>query len=114
MAGSGNMQGMAAAASKIEVDVVRVGATTTVFVRGDIDLAAAPELGRALAGNAGTGTELVVDLRQVAFLDCATLRVLLTAQRTQHALGGTLRCTGARGLVRKVFQLTGAARQLGC
>lgn len=108
------MQGMAAAASKIQVDVVRVGATTTVFVRGDVDLAAAPELGRALAGNAAAGTELVVDLRQVAFLDCATLRVLLTAQRTQRALGGSLRCTGARGAVRRVLQVTGAARQLGC
>lgn len=103
---------MATAPSRLQLDVVRVGRTTTVFVHGEVDLAAAPELGRALARNAAASAELVVDLRQATFLDCASIGVLLNARRAQQVLGGSLRCTGAHGLVRRVFELTGAATVL--
>ncbi|MGO1056009.1 STAS domain-containing protein [Crossiella sp. CA198] len=105
---------MTAAPPDLQLDVVRIGRTTTLFVHGELDLAAAPELRRMLAGCVRAGGQLVVDLRQATFVDCAAIGVLLTARRRQLILGGGLRCAQSRGLVRRVLQLTGAGAELGC
>jgi anti-anti-sigma factor len=57
--------------------VVRQGADRTLVVPyGDLDLAGAPDLEAVLAAQSGP---VVVDLRQMRFVDLAGLRVLLEA-----------------------------------
>jgi anti-anti-sigma factor len=48
-----------------------------VVVRGELDLATAPELQAALSERLDAGQDVVLDLRELAFLDSTGLRVLV-------------------------------------
>jgi anti-anti-sigma factor len=62
-------------------------------VAGEIDVASADLLAEHLtAAVGGPGApDVLVDLREVAFLDCSGLRVLCRAEATARAGGGRLR-----------------------
>ena len=68
--------------------VVRQGAGRTLVVPyGDLDLAGAPDLEAVLAAQSGP---VVVDLRQMRFVDLAGLRVLLEADARSRQDGMNL------------------------
>jgi anti-sigma B factor antagonist len=50
-----------------------------VVVRGELDLATAPELEAAVQGRLDDGQDVVVDLRELDFMDSTGLRVLVSA-----------------------------------
>ena len=50
-----------------------------VVIRGELDLATAPELEAALTERLDAGQDVVVDLRELAFLDSTGLRVLVAS-----------------------------------
>jgi anti-sigma B factor antagonist len=50
-----------------------------VVIRGELDLATAPELEAAIQGRLDEGQDVVVDLRELAFMDSTGLRVLVSA-----------------------------------
>ena len=50
-----------------------------VVIRGELDLATAPELEAALSERLDAGQDVVVDLRELAFMDSTGLRVLVAA-----------------------------------
>jgi anti-sigma B factor antagonist len=50
-----------------------------VAVRGELDLATAPELETVLLERLDGGDEVVLDLRELQFMDSSGLRVLVTA-----------------------------------
>jgi anti-sigma B factor antagonist len=50
-----------------------------VEVRGELDLATAPELEAVLLERLDAGAEVVLDLRELQFMDSSGLRVLVTA-----------------------------------
>jgi anti-anti-sigma factor len=59
-----------------------VGGVVTVRATGEIDLASADRLSKALNGDDVTQAGAVIlDLRDVAFIDSSGLRVLMTAER---------------------------------
>jgi anti-sigma B factor antagonist len=65
-----------------EVESTDADALRVVDVRGEIDLAAAPELSQHLLGAADAGVRaLVVDLCRVTFLDSSGLAALLNARK---------------------------------
>ena len=75
---------------------------------GELDVAAAEELGEALsvAGSASAGP-LVVDVSNVTFIDAGGLRPLLTAHHRLVEEGRAgLRVRGATALVLTVFEIT--------
>jgi anti-anti-sigma factor len=78
-------------------------------LRGELDLAAVPRLSAAiedaLAVPAPCG--LVLDLGEVTFLDCATLGALMQGRAMALDRGRPYQVTGARGLPRRVMELTG-------
>jgi RNA polymerase sigma-70 factor (sigma-B/F/G subfamily) len=84
-----------------------------LLVRGEIDLASAPRLQRALAKALATAGEVVVDVSQVRFLDCTAVGTLLRVHRQAAAAGGRLRVAGARGVVLEVLEVAGVAKRLG-
>ncbi|WEH13905.1 STAS domain-containing protein [Streptomyces sp. VNUA24] len=90
----------------------RTGPYTVVVVTGEIDVASADLLAEHLtAAVGGPGApDVLVDLREVAFLDCSGLRVLCRAEATARAGGGRLRlvCDQPR-----MHRLLRAARLLG-
>ncbi len=77
--------------------------STVVVVEGEIDLATAPAVEKALRKAAAEGIS-VVDLTGVAFIDSTGLRALLTAHSNA---GGSLKMIVAEGPVTKLFEITG-------
>jgi anti-sigma B factor antagonist len=50
-----------------------------VVIRGELDLATAPDLDTVLTERLDTGQDVVVDLRELEFMDSTGLRVLVSA-----------------------------------
>lgn len=75
-------------------------------VSGEVDLATAPELERALEQVPGAARAVVVDLHEVTFMDCAALPALLGA-RIRH--GNALSLRGVPRPVKVLLEATGLA-----
>jgi anti-anti-sigma factor len=94
------------------------GDASVVVPTGELDLATAPALEDALGRAFGDGTQRVVlDLRELEFIDSSGLRTLLTARRRAEEAGSRFSLVaGHRGLertleiagVHKVFDWTPA------
>ena len=82
-------------------------ATNLVTVEGELDLASAPSLKRALSDVLATGTRrVVVDLGPVTFIDSTALGVLVGVQRKLHP-DTRMALAGAGTEVLNIFELTG-------
>jgi anti-sigma B factor antagonist len=86
------------------------GAVQVVRLRGELDLAAADNIKDALLML--SATTVVVDLEQLTFLDASGLSALLVARTGITATGRRFKIRGARGLVRRVFEVTDLAHPL--
>jgi len=87
------------------LDVSQQDGASVVVVGGELDLHTAPGLGDTLT--ALDGGRVVVDLRDVCFLDSTALAVLLTAARRRATKHLSLDLVLGPGDVRRVFQVTG-------
>lgn len=83
------------------------------LLSGEIDLATVSELEQALEGHLASGPALLVlDLREVTFLDSSGLRLLLRLDERQRDAGARMVLVRGNRRVRRVFELTGAAKHL--
>jgi anti-anti-sigma factor len=86
-----------------------------VTLAGELEMSATfwlePELER-LAGDADVSA-LVLDMREVSFLDSAALGMLLSTQARLQAAGKRLVVANASGAVRRILGVTGTADVLG-
>jgi anti-sigma B factor antagonist len=77
-------------------------------VRGEIDVASAPELQDTLAGVIRTTPRiLVVNLAEVTFIDSSGLGVLIGAVKAMRASGGDLRLVVTQPHIIRLLELTG-------
>ena len=77
-----------------------------VFVlSGDIDLRTAPDLRDRIKGVAASGASVVIDLRDVRFVDSPGLGTLIYCGRALEETGAELVLRGPRGPVRELFDL---------
>jgi anti-anti-sigma factor len=83
-----------------------------IAVKGELDLAAAPDLLRRLdaAIEADPGGDVVVDLRSATFIDSTGLGVLVACRHRSVTAGGTLTVVHLAPNVRRVFEATGLDR----
>ncbi len=79
---------------------------------GELDVATAPELRRALNAAVGTHRAVVVDLSGVTFADCAGLRPLRRAIREGGNGTTSVRCFAARPGIERVLRMTGLQQSL--
>jgi anti-anti-sigma factor len=77
-----------------------------VGVAGEIDVATAPELERALA-DAGAEKRVVLDLTECQFIDSSGLRTLLGARSAAESSGGSLALVVADPGLLRVFEVVG-------
>lgn len=78
---------------------------------GEVDLATAPQLREALLHEAEEGTQnILVDLREVEFLDSSGLGVLVGVLKRMRERGGELALACSEGPVLKVLTITGLDR----
>jgi anti-anti-sigma factor len=83
-------------------------------VRGELDIASAPELRAALDRIvAGPHLVVVLDLAGLTFLDCAGMRPIRAARRALEARGGQLLVRHPTPIVERALRLGGLGDTLG-
>lgn len=92
------------------IDSRTLNGTRTLVLRGELDMATAPELQRAALELSGAG-EVVFDLTALQFIDSSGIRVLLLASEEISAAGGAARIVPGEK-VRRVFEVAGLADML--
>ncbi|MGW2938695.1 STAS domain-containing protein [Streptomyces sp. NPDC001156] len=78
---------------------------TVVTAAGELDIATVVHTDAIFtAASSGTQPEVVIDLRQVTFLDCAGARPVATAARRIREAGGSLTLLAEHPMVLKVLR----------
>jgi anti-sigma B factor antagonist len=83
-----------------------------VHVAGDLDLAATPRLMQALRDLEQKACLIVLDLREIAFLDTAGVHAIVGASIGARRDGHRLLLVAASARVQRVFALTGTYHQV--
>jgi anti-sigma B factor antagonist len=96
--------------TELAITVEQEGPATLVVLRGDLDLATAPELRECLVKVIGEGARIVVDLEAVDFLDSAGLGILVGGLKRARTQGGELELVCTSGDVLKPLEITGLDR----
>jgi anti-anti-sigma factor len=96
----------------LELAVRSDGSGVVVTVEGEIDMATAPQL-RDLLNQLldGGSDQIVLDCRQLAFLDSSGIGVLVAA-RNRMGGNGTLTLEAPQPHVRKVLEVTGVGQHV--
>ncbi len=90
----------------IDLDVETDGQGRTVLVaRGDVDLQTAPTLRDRIEELAVPGEPLVIDLREVGFMDSPGLGTLVYCDRRQRQRGSHLVLRSPTGPVRELLEM---------
>jgi anti-anti-sigma factor len=85
----------------LAVAIEERGEIYVVVAEGEVDIATAPLLGRALeAGLAGGRPIVLVDLRRVSFVDCTGIGLLTQARSRAHQEGTRMRILAGRAVAR--------------
>ncbi|HEY6757949.1 MAG TPA: STAS domain-containing protein [Baekduia sp.] len=91
------------------VAVADAGGRLLVTVRGELDLATAPQLEEALVPPLREGGAAVLDLRELEFMDSTGVRVIVAAHVAAKESGGSLALvrTDPEGPVGRVLEISG-------
>ena len=83
-----------------------------VALRGEIDVAEAPGVERRLAEALAEDRDVVLDLREVTFIDSSGVAVVLRAVQAADGAGRDLRILRPPPLVMRTFDLAGVTDRL--
>ncbi len=98
---------------QLRVDVSTNGTMTVVAVGGELDLASGPELESELDQIKGPETQLVVvDLRELGFMDSTGLSILVRAHQRLAGEGCEMALAKGSQQVQRLLDLTGVAERL--
>jgi anti-sigma B factor antagonist len=78
-----------------------------VALCGELDKTHAAWLARALSAAAAPGSRVIVDLEELAFIDCSGLSAIISAWKQARQEDGDLRLAAPRQLVLRLLSLTG-------
>jgi anti-anti-sigma factor len=89
------------------------GPRALILVRGELDLASGPELEAKLDHISGPATEvLVIDLRELEFMDSTGLSILVRAHQRLSEEGCEMGLVRGTPQVQRLLDLTGVADRL--
>jgi anti-sigma B factor antagonist len=91
---------------KLNVWVDDAPARVVIRLAGEIDLATVPKLRQVLDAHARSGQTMVIDLREIDFIDSMGLAALVRARHRAIARGAKLELVTPPEAVYKVFTLT--------
>ncbi|MDA0167253.1 STAS domain-containing protein [Solirubrobacter ginsenosidimutans] len=87
---------------------ISLGATIRLLPAGELDLATAPDLDRALRAAQQRASDVTLDLRDLGFMDCSSLVLLTAACDRARRSGGAFHIRrGAAPIIDRLFTLTG-------
>ena len=99
--------------SDFRVEVHTEGRATVIAVGGELDLASAPALEAELEAAAQSDAELLVlDLRELEFMDSTGLSVIVKAHQRLSEEGRALSLVRGPQQVQRLLDLTGVAERL--
>jgi anti-anti-sigma factor len=91
-----------------DLRVVRNGGLTHIAPCGELDIATTPELEQALAdATAGGVAEIVLDLRELSFMDSTGLRALAQANTRAEEAGVGLSIIRGPRQIERVLEISG-------
>ena len=74
--------------------------------RGELDVCTSPDIVPVLMATASGGSGIVVDLADLAFMDCGSLHELVAARAKARLAGGDLRLACPQPIVLRLFFLS--------
>jgi anti-sigma B factor antagonist len=77
-----------------------------IALRGELDVCTATSVVPALLESATSGAGIIVDLADLAFMDCSSLRALASAREQARRAGGDLLLVGPQPGVLRLLLLT--------
>lgn len=83
-----------------------------VALAGELDIATVPQLDDSLRSAPADAPEVVLDLRELEFMDCSAAQLLLVADRRIRRAGGRLLIVRGPAEVEWLLELIGVDRQL--
>jgi anti-sigma B factor antagonist len=83
------------------------GAATVVVPHGELDLATAPALELALDSALGSAPRVVLDLRELDFIDSSGLRTLLTARKRAEEGGADFSLVAGDMALERTLEIAG-------
>jgi anti-sigma B factor antagonist len=91
--------------AEFHLDVQAVNGGTVLVLAGDLDLASAPRLAQAVQGLPDEPGPVVLDLRQVAFVDSSGVSALLDVERVLQERHRQLALLQPAGAVTRLLDL---------
>ncbi len=107
---------MSADVPSFELDVRDEGGRTHFVPRGELDLATAPQLeGQVLPACREAAGEVVLDLRELTFMDSTGVRTIVAAHQAAKESGADLRVVrpAPESAVSRVIEISGIDEALG-
>jgi anti-anti-sigma factor len=101
-----------AAPGNFDVAIRRKASTLVVAPRGEIDLATVGLVRQAVEREQQPGEDLVLDLREVGFLDTSGLRYVLELNELASRDGFALQVVRGPRPVQRVFEVAGVEQRL--
>jgi anti-sigma B factor antagonist len=98
--------------SLLEVIELRDAGRVRVRVRGELDLASAPTVSKALQRLRARGEPVLLDLDELEFIDMSGLRVLVAAAQEASRDGWSFTVTRGSAQVRRLVELVRLETQL--
>ena len=80
---------------------------TVVALRGEIDVCTVADSVRTLSAYAASGARIVVNLAELAFIDCSSLREIVSVRAQAQQAGGDLALADPQPAVLRVLTITG-------
>ena len=90
------------------IEMKKTDAQTVLEVSGRLDTITAPVLDKTMIEEVSEKTALVLDLKELAYISSAGLRVLLSAQKRMRK-HGSMKLRNVREEIMEVFEMTGFA-----
>jgi stage II sporulation protein AA (anti-sigma F factor antagonist) len=98
---------------QLEVDIDERDGLIRIELRGELDLATAPQVEEALEGaESGEPPLIALDLSQLSFLDSSGLRTIVAADGRAREAGRRLTVVKGPEAVQRVFTITGLEDRL--
>jgi anti-sigma B factor antagonist len=99
--------------SHFRLEVRQQGQATVIAVSGELDLASSPALQEELDRAAASDSELlIIDLRELDFMDSTGLSVLVRAHQRIEEQGRQLAMVKGPQQVQRLLSLTGVAERM--
>lgn len=91
----------------MDIEVMQLGQATVVAPKGDLDMAVADQMKRALTELIDTRqSRLVLDLGNVGYIDSSGLGALVASMKHARGMGGDIKICALQSDVRAIFEMT--------